>query len=577
MITACVFVAAVVGSQYVTRPTASTDVSAYVPADAESILWVPILHEFTSQLMLFSRGIQEIALFRDLLKAETGVVIVDSESIRDIGVDPEAGLALVWRSGHLHLLIGVQNEARLSSAIISKFENLGYRVQSPPPDGQGALYSAYGASDELRAAFDIRDGLMVLVYAADGTNPVDAITSIYERGSQTFFQTDRYQDVVSKVGESGVLLYSATTQDNATLARLTQLTQSEAIPSILRPWIRPAIDAWLRSVEYVAGSIRIGSCETQSKVVVVSQSEGVSLIPRAWRMSSDLPIPDMASILPRDTVLFTRQELRLKPLENLLRKLAGLTGGIRGLLGAGDPTAEVLGKYVHPELNDRHVVKDVFSHLTGHLSVAFLGIDRRAPVAELIDLSVPQRWLNQVQLVLGLQVRDGSKFWARWWPKRTILETLGYAITSIPGIPSSVADAAVTIRRMCTTRDRARTTRRQPRRTGTRIPCETYGILRRGDLIWMTTGAETLERLLTTAKGDTAPMPGLTREPLAKSVLGSSSMFFGGYFSFDGLLKAVENRNLPGGATRYLAQMFEMAFLLDTDGNDLRYEFLLTR
>ena len=96
-------------------------------------------------------------------------------------------------------------------------------------------------------------------------------------------------------------------------------------------------------------------------------------------------------------------------------------------------------------------------------------------------------------------------------------------------------------------------------------------------MLWLTTGAGTLERLLASASGESASLPGLTREVLARDVLGTSEQLMGAYFSFDGLLHAVQNRNLPGGATRYLAQMFELAVRIDSQARDTRIDVLVTR
>ena len=93
----------------------------------------------------------------------------------------------------------------------------------------------------------------------------------------------------------------------------------------------------------------------------------------------------------------------------------------------------------------------------------------------------------------------------------------------------------------------------------------------------VTTGRGTLDRVIETASGNATNFHGLTREPLALSVLEHGAMLAGVYFSFDGLLRNLRGANLPGGTTRHLAQLYEIALTLQTTDGDASGQFLLTR
>jgi hypothetical protein len=564
-------------SERTQRLGASADVQSYVPADAQAILWIPQIGEFTTQLMSFTRGIQETSLLRDALKPETGVDLGDVEGMRRVGIDPEAGVALVWKEGLAYILLGVEDADALSAGLSAKFKNLGYTVQPPPEDDAGGLYLVYESAGSEHAAFQSRNGLMALTYRVTGDSPSQALSGIFSVSQGSFFTTERYKRLRERVGDKGLMFYLDTDMSDGPRSELSLRSASSILPPLVGPLVIAHLKKWMAKVQFLAGSITLSSCEALAKLTAVTETSTAPLIPKEWVIQGDGSIPKMAAVLPRDTVLFTRLELNVTPVGALIRSLAGFTGGLRGLLGKTDAVASLLGEYVHPDLADRHLIRDVVDQLSGQVGVALLGIDRRAPVNELIDFSFPQRWLNQAQLVFAVEVRDGAHFWDRWWSKRGLLSALGYSVLERTDIDSSVADNLGAIERMCSRKER-RTARRKSRTNKTLLPpCERYHVLRRGNMLWITTGAGTIERVLAAIRGDAAPLPGLTREPLATAVFESAHMSLGGYFSFDGLLKSIENRNLPGGATRYLAQMFEFVFRLDVTGPHGDLDLLLTR
>jgi len=241
-------------------------------------------------------------------------------------------------------------------------------------------------------------------------------------------------------------------------------------------------------------------------------------------------------------------------------------GNILGVGGRGtDPVAGLLGQFVHPDLSDRHVVTDLLQHLTGHVAVGVLGRDPESRIEDVADLGNLRKWLGQtMHLVAAAQLKEPVAFQNRWLEKTTVLSSLGFVSERLVH-PTWLL---LRFRRGCPTEQRA---------SGAPNQCEEYGLIVKDDVLLVTTGRGTLDRVIETASGNTTNFHGLTREPLAISVLEHGAMLAGVYFSFDGLLRNLRGANLPGGTTRHLAQLYEIALTLQTTDGDASGQFLLTR
>ena len=185
-------------SERTQRLGASADVQSYVPADTQAILWIPQIGEFTTQLMSFTRGIQETSLLRDALKPETGVDLGDVEGMRRVGIDPEAGVALVWKDGLAYILLGEKMLMLSPTGLSAKFKNLGYTVQPPPEDDGGGLYSVYESADPNTQRFRVGNGLMALTYRVTGdSRPLKRClgSSVYRKVALRLSDTSDYVSV----------------------------------------------------------------------------------------------------------------------------------------------------------------------------------------------------------------------------------------------------------------------------------------------------------------------------------------------------------------------------------------------
>jgi len=263
----------------------------------------------------------------------------------------------------------------------------------------------------------------------------------------------------------------------------------------------------------------------------------------------------------------TRLGLNIRAANTIIEKLAKLgtgftqIGQIFGVGGSGvDPVAGFLGAQVHKELSDLHVVNDLLVHFTGHMAVALVGLNLKSQVSDVLKLgSDPLRWLNAVSLVGLFKLAKPRDLLVKWWNKRHLLEAEGYKLKKT----EHESWLILNLSRGCSDQPSSR--------------CEQYGLILKDDVLVATTGPESLERVLKVLQGKAADYRGLTREKTALQVLDHEPMVLGTYFSFDGLLRAVRNRNLPGGATRYLAQFYAFPTPLKTAGGSIDAELLLTR
>ena len=581
---AIVAVALVWGARHLwQRLGAAADVTEFTPADADAVIWIPRVDEFTEALVVFTRGVQEAARLRELLEPETGVDLGDPEGLRRVGVDPEAGFVVFSRAGMVHFLLGVEDADTFIEALVAKFANLGYpEVVRAEPDADGIVTFVVPAKNhkDTHAAFAADDGLLVLVFRGRGRDPQGAVRSVLggvgEAGS--FFETEDFREVEERLGKEGPLMYAnggSFARDRAGNPKLGLLDEL-GLPPLLGDIVRERIGGFLGHVRYAAARASVGQCAASVRGML-RVNGGPTLLPQSWLLPDTQPPPSFGKLLPRDTVLMTRLALNLdaiiQPLAGLARLASGL-GGLASKLGLGkssDPIAEALGTYVHPDLADRHVVRDLFDHLTGHISVSLVGLSRKAMLSDLVRPDRVVDWLAAVQLVVLIEVERPAQLWEKWWEKRTLLGALGFEAERMLHPEWRI----YRLERGC------KPTEKEPRRRGRKkekpMPCERYGMMLAGNVLVLTTGEGTLERVVHSTAGHAADLYGLTREPAARSVLGTGSMLGGAYFSFDGLLKSVRNRNLPGGATRYFAQMFELALTLQTSGGDARAELLLTR
>ena len=567
------------GWRYVRRMGAAADVRQFTPPDARAVLWIPRLDALTETLVPFVRGVQEAAALRDLLKPETGVDLGDAEGLRGIGVDPEAGLVVFERSGMVHMLFGVEDDKTFLAALDAKFRNLGHpAVDELPRSGETpAIHRVrpVGGGERLHAAFAAKDGLLVLVYRAQGEDPVAGVKAVLGVSQPSFFDTERFTDIEGRLGKVGPLLYA----DGAAFARgpdgraRTAWLAGLGLPNEVFLFLNAQVESWLSKVAYAAARLQVGSCDGRLRGTVVV-TDRVPLFPVGWLLSEHVVAPDFGRYLPRDTVVMTRLGLDLAPLKRELGKLSVLCSSFAEIqalpfcLGTTDPIAQGLGKLAHPDLADRHLFTDLVDHLTGHIVLAVVGVDRKAGVADLQGVADdPARWIQTVHLALGVQLRQPEAFFQKWWSKRGVLGKLGYAVEAV----EDPRFRAVRLQRGCGTPS-------APRPAGQKPPvCQHWGVILRDDVLFVTTGKGSVDRLFRVATGQTSDLRSLTREPEAVAVLDHGKMVAGGYFSFDGLLKAIQNRNLPGGASRYLAQFYGLTFTLDDADGTLSGTILLTR
>ena len=157
-----------------------------------------------------------------------------------------------------------------------------------------------------------------------------------------------------------------------------------AAPPLVRTLIEGRIAGYLSRVSYVAARLDMNSCAANVRSVL-RVKEGASLIPKNWMLNEDSPTPAFGDLLPRDTVLMVRLGIQVERISSILLQIGRLGSGLGGLgsvLGFGDqgkdPIATLLGKHVHSDLADRHIVRDLANHLTGHVAVAVTGMDSRA-------------------------------------------------------------------------------------------------------------------------------------------------------------------------------------------------------
>ncbi len=565
--------------QYRQRGVAA-DVTKFTPEDVEAVLWIPRVDQVTGDLLTFSRGIQEAARFRELLKPETGVDLGDPDGLRRVGVDPEAGLVVFTRGGMPHVLFGVEDAETFIEALKAKFVNMGQSPAAPStPDARGVVVWSVPAQNEgTHAAFAAHEGLLVLVYRAGGSDPAAAVRAVLAHAGEGFFESERYREIEAELGAEGPLIWA----DGASFARLPDGKANIAfldrvkLPPLLYGMLRSQFEAWLLGVSWAGARMSVNPCASQVQATVQG-ADGTQLFPPGWLLPADDIGPALGGVLPRDTVLFTRVGINIAGPAELLKQIANLTGGIGklgDLFGLGgekrDPVALLLSKTVHPTLTDRHVVRDVLDHLTGHVGIAFAGVHRRARAEEVLNLKDLRRWLGHtIQLVVTLELKEPKRLLTKWWPKRELLGEFGFDVDRLEHDEWTV----LRLKRNCGPNVKPRIVKKKK----VYPPCETYGAMVAGELLVLTTGEGTLERVYESMAGGAMSLEGLTREPLARGVLKQAPMTTGGYFSFDGLLKAVRNLNLPGGATRYLAQMYELAFTLDIDGGDATSRVLLTR
>ncbi len=568
------------GARHLQRMGVAADVTEFTPADADALLYIPRVDEFTESMVVFTRGIQEAARFRELLKPETGVELGDADGLRRVGVDPEAGLVVFSRAGMAHILFGVEDAETFVLALKAKFINLGHAParQSAPDENGVVVYTIEGDDGADHAAFAAHDGLLVLVYRGLGQDPAAGVKAVLQGTGDKggFFETPRFKEIQAKLGTDGPLFFAA----GDGLARRPDgkprlgFLDAMQLPAFVDTFVRGRISGYLSKVSYAAARVKVEPCAANLHATVQVE-DGATLLPKEWIIPDSVTAPDFGKLLPRDTVFFTRVGVNTDGAAAMLKQVSKLGadlaqfGAILGMGGKGmDPIAGLLGKFVHEDLGDKHLTNDVLEHFTGHMAVGLVGVHRKAKAEDVMKVSDLKVWLGRtVQLVGAVQLKEPKAFFDKWWAEKDVLGKFGFEIERLKHPQWQV----FRLQRGCTQK-------RAPKGSKAKKPvCERYGVMLAGDLLVLTTGPSTLERVYDAMAGNAGSMHGLTREPLARSVMEHGPMLAGGYFSFDGLLKAVRNLNLPGGATRYLAQMYELAFTLDAAGGETSSRLLLTR
>ncbi len=587
------------GWQLWRRAGTSSDVAAFVPTDVEALAFAPRLDAAVHGGLAFARGLNESSRFRDLFKPEAGVDLGTTAGLRELGLDPEGALAVYRRQGLLTVLASVEAAERLEPALTAKLLNLGYVGVAPlEADARGIrVVVARSAGGAVAAAFAIHDGLLSLV-VDDGTHDAAVAARAVFDGPGGFFASERGKAVQAAMPagtlgptcgpdtlcstENPVWFYGDV-RAVLTPARLLGAVDKLTLPAVVAGPVKTWLGTWAETVQHAGARLDVTPCGTHLEVLLETTDQ-TPLIPQSWLLPPGGPA--FGELLPRDTVFMARVGLNVGAAADPFLKMLSMGASLGNLLGAGDvdPLAGVLAK-VSPDLADRHVVKDLLDQVTGHVLVALLGIDRRSGLDVLADPADLPRWLANVHLAVGLGLTNGRAFAERWAPKLPLLAQLGFEKVERLEGPEPLV---VKLERNC-----APPKRPAPPKPGEKPPpapapkqCERYGLLITEGALLLTTGATQpgpngqhlgLDRLRAVAAGKAPSFSSLTRESLAKDVLGRGAAPVGVYFSFDGLLKAISNRNLPGGATRYLAQFFELAFTFEPRRGDAVGHALLTR
>ena len=565
------------------RMGAAADVTRFTPEDVDVLVWIPRVDQATTALVDFTRGVQEAATLRDFLKPETGVDLGDPEGMRRAGIDPEAGLVVFSRHKMVHVLFGVEDADTTLEALVAKFTNLGFPPASKSKGADDITFYRIPDkedSDLTHAAFASDDGLLVLVYRGGGDDPEAAVKTVLDGppAGKSFFDSERFKDIERRLGSEGPLIYV----DGGSFARDREgnpragWLDSAGLPKIATSMVRTRVRTYLEKVAYAAARVQMNKCASEIRMTL-SVEDGASLNPASWVASPKTQSPNFGHLLPRDTVMMFRLGLDLDAINDVVLQLGKMGAGISklgALIGIGpkrgkDPVAALLGDQVHPELEDMHVVSDLLGHLTGHVMVSVVGLDRRAKLADVLEAESVALWLNTVSVVVGAQLKDSKKFFETWWPKRDLLGRMGFKMERV----KDERWTAYRVQRNCGKNVKMVTVKGKKRKP----VCEHYGLLIKDDVLLVTTGAGSFERVFNVVRKQASDLRSLTREEVARSVLDHGKLFAGGYFSFDGLLRAVRGRNLPSGATRYLAQLYELAFVLETAGGDASGQLLLTR
>jgi hypothetical protein len=290
------------------RLRAGADVTRYVPANAQTLFWVPRLDQAAEALSRFTRGINEAARLREYLKAETGADLGSAEGLRQVGVDPEAGMAIYSQGPLIHLLFGVEDPLKLSRAIAAKFVNLGY----PPPanaenedttqirtvkDAEGRVYAAYAA----------RDGLMAVVYSVSDADPTEGLKGVFDTSGDRFFDSETYKAAEKKVPGEGPLIFLegaaiATQPDGKSRA---EVLNALGLPGVVDAFVRPSVEDYLKRLRYVAARLDVSPCATSVNVVLDVEGDA-RLLPATWLLPDSSQSPDFGQMMPRDTVMMMR-------------------------------------------------------------------------------------------------------------------------------------------------------------------------------------------------------------------------------------------------------------------------------
>ncbi|MBT9554665.1 MAG: hypothetical protein IV100_01495 [Myxococcales bacterium] len=556
------------------RAQPSGDVAAHLPADLDTLVFLPNLEQAVTTTLHFARGISETGRFRDLFKAETGADIGTADGLRSVGFDPEGAVAVVRHQRVSTLIAGAEAPDRLLPAMVSKLQNLGFaRVETAPLEASGLqLITAGDESGAVEVAVAIHEGLLALSFPSVGADAVAAAKAFVSApAAAPFFDSAVGRALVAQLPGDGPIWYGAAartlkTDDGKARYDVAKLL---GLPDVIADGVNAYVGRWIETVEFAGARMNVEPCAT-AVLAALGTKDSVPLIPAAYRPKTQAP--DFGRVLPRDTVAVVRAAVDVGAIAEPFIALATMGASLGSLVGGGDdPIVTFLGKQVSPELADRHVVNDVLAHVSGHFAVALLGVDRKAPLPDLGDLSDPLRWLSQVQLVLGIGLADGKRFLDLWWPKRAVLASFGFESEEVAA--KNPEARVLKLSRNCRPPP--------PPPKGQKPPppklCERYGVYATPSALHLTSGHQALDRLLAVEGGKANDLRSLTREPLGISVLEHGPETVGLYFSFDGLLKAVSGRNLPGGATRYLAQAFEFVSTLDAQGGDAVLRLLLTR
>ncbi len=493
------------------------DPTRVVPADARWVTVVPSIARLRERLTRFLAGVEGASGVIDLVRERYGVDLGDLEALGLVGVDTRGGAVFFETEQAFVVAVGVSGPERFLQLVETRaVKGGGATITSAGGEPAVQVATAPAAEPDAAPAWRLAYGITgdavgLLVFASDEQVDPQAQWRALDAGQGGFLGTPSAQQAAQRATEDAVA-WGVVTGAPRLPAALGQAA------SLVGPYLA-GLDTWTGVATLTPERLALE---------VDGRFSGQGSLPSGWFRSDGAP-STLPALFPKTTTVY----LRAAP---ELARLQALPGWLR------DRVLPPAIPGIDPNLLPP--TSQLLDLLQGDMALAVLGLDPGATVTRIVSPNLPL-WalLQSVHVAVAARLRSPQAGLAMVQEVAQTAPTRGFAVAPLAG--GGWTGATFTSR------------------------AGTYGLLVRGDVLVLVTGAGEAERFIAVGEEQAVSLATLGGEPAVDAALGLSPATAGAVVSFTRVTRELADKGVPPYFLKIINDIRVVAAVLRLRGEGL--------